>query len=226
MKLFELEMELDEGPRQDRAIELFQQNLPIRQAEGDKAFRHKFIQTIMDEFGASLATAANLYNFARMKANLTDLGRTATRAAKGLPPVVRNQHVSNFSNNQNTAPANNQPKHSGTSNPEELIKDTDSHQNMTDEDDVEWERFIDDNVLELSWGLQYEGLTAEQAMHEYANEVRTANRHLEKLASKYRDRLNRLRPQTLEKAKQSDEVHGNQPSNDIQYLSGSVDFKI
>ena len=231
MKLYELSMALDEGPRQDRAVELFTQNLPLRQSEGDKVFRHKFIASMMDEFGVTLATAANLYNYARSKAALPDLGRTAARAARGLPPVVRAPRARDPMmpgeappvDMPGEAPARN---NSAASNAEQLMKDVAKYDGLVDDDDIEWEVYKDEGVVELSWGLQYSGTTAVDAMNEYSSEISAANHTLEKAAHKYKDRVGRLKLQTIEKAQKSDELKGGRPSKDIQYLGGSVDFKL
>jgi hypothetical protein len=240
MKLFELEMALDEGPRQDRALELFTDNLEKRSELGDTRFRAAIIDALMQEFNVTLATAANLYNYARMKQNIPDLGRTAQRAAKGLPPVVRAPKMRDPSApNQEPAvsgdatPDANQPPapaaksgNNSKSNSQQLLKDTEKFNNVTDEDDIEWERYTDGNVLEISWGLQYTGMTAEEALKEYHTEVGNANHTLEKLAHKYRDKVGKIKLQTLEKAQKSDEVKGGKPAKDVQYLSGSVDFNL
>lgn len=83
------EMDLDEGVRQDTAISIFNKFLPKRTEANDKEFRKVVINTIMQDLGVDLSAAAGLYNYARIKANLPDLGRTAQRAAAGKPPVVR-----------------------------------------------------------------------------------------------------------------------------------------
>jgi len=221
-------MELDEGPRQDRAIELFNELLPLRQAQGDKHFRTTFITTMMKEFDMNLATASNAYNYARKEVNLPDLGRTAARAAKGLPPVVRpprQRDMSDPTAAPTNAPMNGSSSSTGKSDPRQLLKDSEKYDGMTDEDDIEWERYADKDNLEISWGLQYSGMTATEAMNEYKNEVNNANHTLEKFAHKYKDRLGRLKPQTMEKAQKSDQLKGG-PSKGIEYLSGSVDFRL
>jgi hypothetical protein len=83
------EIALTEGERQDKAIEIFNRFLPKRTEANDKAFRRHVLDTIMSELGVNIAGAAGLYNYARIKANLPDLGRDATRAAAGKAPVVR-----------------------------------------------------------------------------------------------------------------------------------------
>lgn len=88
MRLYEFE-QLDEGPRQDKALGLFNKYLPLRTEQNDRVFRQVVMDNIMLELGVDLVAAAGLYNQARLKANLPDLGRNAQRAAKGLPPVVR-----------------------------------------------------------------------------------------------------------------------------------------
>jgi hypothetical protein len=88
MRLYEFE-QLDEGPRQDKAIELFNKYLPKRTEANDRVFRQVVIDQLMADLGIHLTGAAGLYNYARLKANLPDLGRTAERTAKGLAPVVR-----------------------------------------------------------------------------------------------------------------------------------------
>ncbi|PWU00482.1 MAG: hypothetical protein C5B52_08805 [Bacteroidetes bacterium] len=250
MRLFELNVALDEGPKQDKAVELFRQNLPLRQQQGDKAFRHAIINALMAEFGLSLAHAANLYNYARQKENLPDLGVAAKRAAAGLPPITRGGgRAAPPGELPGAAPADiaappgelppTQPNEippepvtppagpmTKTTDSKQLVKDTEKYDGVTDEDDIEWERYIDEGVLELSWGLQYQGMTAEQAMEEYSQEVNDANKVLEKLAHKYRDRVKRFRPQTVEKAQKSDQLKGNAPSKEIQYLNGDIEFSL
>lgn len=83
------EIALDESARQDAAVEIFNRFLPKRTEENDRAFRKHVLNTIVQELGISMESATGLYNYARVKSGLSDLGRTADRAKRGLEPVVR-----------------------------------------------------------------------------------------------------------------------------------------
>jgi hypothetical protein len=228
MRLFELNMALDEGPRQDRAIELFNQLLPLRQSEGDKAFRARFIETMMQEFGMAITVAANAYNYAKGKANLPDLGRTAQRAARGLPPVVRPPRGRNNAVEPTEIPGEEpigaEPE-ATKSDPQELMRDSEKYDGLK-KGEIEWERYVDEGNLELSWTLEYTMIPAVEAMAEHEADISSANRTLEKFAKKYKDRLGRLKLQTMEKAQRSDDLRGGAEPKGTQYLSGSVDFRL
>jgi hypothetical protein len=238
MRLYEFTQIVDEGPRQDRAAELFAELKPVFDAEGPKAFRRKVLDTLVAEFGMSMANASNVYNDQMKKSGYEGLSNAERRAAAGKEPVKpRTKRDAIAAPDMGAISSEIPPADVPMSDSDEdsvikaIIADCDklggidNPEGYTDEDDIEWSCSKDGDNIVLEWNYQYNRSSAVDAIKQNRDEVTSANNRLADIGKKYRDRVISYAPATMERAVKDDERFKGSPET-VRRLRGKLELKL
>lgn len=229
MKLFELTQILDEGPRQDRAEQLFIEYKDLLDTKGPTEFRRAVMNALMQEFNLSQANASNIYTSQMKKSGVSGLSNAERRAAAGKDPVkarVKGGAIgdlpSDVSIGEPVAATADKSEEQDDSEVKALLRDTDHFDDLVDEDDFEWDRVQDtDGNLVIEWTYQYNHASAVDTVKENRDEITSANNQLAAVGKKYRDRVISYKPETLERAVKADEQFKGKP-NTVRRLRGQI----
>lgn len=229
MKLFELTQIIDEGPRQDRAEQLFTEYKDLLDTKGPTEFRRAVMNALMQEFGLSQANASNIYTSQMKKSGVTGLSNAERRAAAGKEPVkarvkggAMSDLPSDASIGEPVAADSHKSEEQDDAEVKALLTDTDHFDGLVDEDDFEWDRVQDtDGNLVIEWTYQFNHSSAVDAVKENRDEITSANNQLAAVGKKYRDRVVSYKPETLERAVKADEQFKGKPDT-VRRLRGQI----
>lgn len=237
MRLFELAQIVDEGPRQDRVAQLFNEYKDILDTKGPTEFRRAVMNALMAEFNCSQANASNVYTSYMKQAGVAGLSNAERRAAAGKEPVkARVKGGALPTQGKDLTAQGDIPQVGGDEASEDaiiksIIADTeqlggiDNPEGYTDEDDIDWQCTKNGDNVTIEYAYQFNHMPAVKAIKLNRDEISSANGKLSTIGNKYRDRVISYSPATIERAVKDDEAFKGSPST-TRRLRGKLELRL